>query len=162
MKWNAPGAALKHLRDILLLPLPVTCLIPLAVYRYTPEYIPDYLPVKIMSLSLFCSGVLLFFWSLFHFEKTGKGTLAPWSRKEKLITTGPYRFCRNPMIGGIFLILLAEGLFFRSVPILIWALVFFIINLFFCKFREEPFLEKKFGAEYRKYKSSVPGWWPRI
>lgn len=162
MKWFALGATLKHLRDVLLLPLPVTCLIPLAVYRHTPEYIPDYLPVKIMSLSIFSSGVLLFFWSLILFEKIGKGTLAPWSPKEKLITTGPYRFCRNPMISGIFLILLAEGLFFRSVPILIWAFAFFIINLLFCKFHEEPFLEKKFGDEYRKYKSRVAGWWPRI
>lgn len=162
MKWIALRATLKHLRDILLLPLPVTCLIPLAVYRYTPEYIPDFLPVKIMGLVLFSLGVMLFCWSLFLFEKKGRGTLAPWSPKEKLITTGPYRFCRNPMTGGILLILVAEGLFFRSVPILIWAALFFILNFLFCKFREEPYLEKKFGATYQHYKSKVPGWWPKI
>ena len=39
--------------------------------------------------------------------------------------------------------------------------IFFIINNVFFIAYEEPNLEKRFGDEYRKYKSNVPRWVPR-
>jgi protein-S-isoprenylcysteine O-methyltransferase Ste14 len=111
---------------------------------------------------LFSFGLILFAWTIYLFQKVGRGTLAPWSSKSKLIVTGPYRVCRNPMICGVLLMLIGEGLWFRCPNILIWALVFFIINTMYFIFQEEPFLEKKFGDQYRSYKARVPRWFPKI
>jgi len=92
----------------------------------------------------------------------GKGTLAPWSPKQKLVVAGPYRYCRNPMITGVLCILSAEALFFHSADLLIWMGSFFVFNTLHFVIWEEPDLEEKFGNDYRVYKKHVPRWISRI
>ncbi|MDZ4710086.1 MAG: isoprenylcysteine carboxylmethyltransferase family protein [Saprospiraceae bacterium] len=153
---------IKHLRDIVILTVTALLIVPWLLFRSSPEIIPGYLSIKILSMLLFMSGLSLFSWTVYLFQKIGRGTLAPWSPKSSLITSGPYRVCRNPMICGVLLMLIGEGLWFRCDRILTWAVIFFIINTLFLILREEPFLEKKFGDEYRSYKSRVPRWLPKI
>ncbi|MEP7321172.1 MAG: isoprenylcysteine carboxylmethyltransferase family protein [Saprospiraceae bacterium] len=149
-----------HLRDILLLPGVVTILIPCLIFRYTPEVIPDFIPIKVFAFVVFISGLTLFSWTVSLFQRIAKGTLAPWTDKNKLVIEGPYRYCRNPMITGVLFMLLGEALWLRSLPILTWAFIFFIINTFYFILQEEPFLERKFGDDYRMYKRKVPRWLP--
>lgn len=153
---------IKHLRDIIILPVTVLLIVPWFLFRYSPSVIPGYLSIKIMSILLFISGLALFSWTVYLFQKIGRGTLAPWSPKTKLITSGPYRVCRNPMITGVLMMLIGEGLWFRCDNILTWAVVFFLLNTAYFIFCEEPFLENKFGDEYRLYKSRVSRWWPKL
>ena len=75
---------------------------------------------------------------------------------------GPYRHVRNPMISGVLFILLAEALFFGSLPILAWFTVFLVVNSTYIPLVEEPGLEKRFGEEYIRYKQHVPRWIPRL
>jgi protein-S-isoprenylcysteine O-methyltransferase Ste14 len=117
---------------------------------------------EIFGITLMLSGMILFLYTVILFNNVGKGTLAPWSPKQKLVVSGPYRYCRNPMITGVFFILLGETLFFRSTPILIWSGVFFIINTLYFIISEEPKLLAKFGDEYRAYSVNVPRWIPRL
>jgi len=152
----------RHIRDIIILPVTVLIVVPWWLFQYSPENIPGYFTIKILSFILFILGLSLFAWTVYLFQKIGRGTLAPWSPKSKLVTNGPYRVCRNPMICGVLLMLIGEGLWFRCPNILIWAVVFFTINTIFFILHEEPFLEKKFGDEYRAYKSKVPRWFPKI
>ncbi len=151
---------INHIRDILILPFSVTVVIPYLIYMHTPSLIPGVLAIKILSLILFLTGLVLFSWTIYLFQTLAKGTLAPWTDKQKLVTSGPYQYCRNPMITGVVLILAGEALWFRSMSILIWTCVFIVINTCFFVFREEPFLEQKFGDEYKKYKSKIPRWIP--
>lgn len=95
------------------------------------------------------------------FIRIGKGTLAPWAPTKKLVVTGLYRYVRNPMILGVFIVLLGEALALRSLNILIWAALFFIINTIYFIVFEEPDLENRFGDEYREYKQHVSRWRPR-
>ena len=111
---------------------------------------------------MFLFGAVLFCWTVVLFQSVAEGTLAPWTDKKKLVVIGPYAHCRNPMIAGVLLILISESLWFRSMPILLWASVFFVINTCFFILREEPFLEKKFGDQYRTYKRQVPRWIPKV
>lgn len=153
---------IKHLRDILILPATVLLIVPWLIYRYSPENIPGYMTIKVLSVVVFIAGLLLFSWTVQLFEIIGKGTLAPWSSKTNLVVTGPYKYCRNPMITGVLLMLIGEALWFRCDNILLWAMLFFIINTLYFIYFEEPFLENKFGDAYRQYKSRVPRWLPKF
>lgn len=156
---SAITSSLKHLRDILILPFTVTCVVPYFIYEKGNRF-PGTLFLTILSVFFFSVGLLLFFYTVFLFGTIGKGTLAPWSEKQKLVVVGPYRYCRNPMITGVLLILLGEALFLHSFSVLIWAGIFIICNTIYFVLFEEPALYKKFGEEYAQYKQRVPRWIP--
>lgn len=155
------ASAFAHLRDILILPFTVTCIVPYFIYD-SSERLPESIFFKILGVVIGCSGMVLFVYTVFLFKTIGKGTLAPWSEKQKLIVEGPYRYCRNPMISGVLFVLLGEALFFHSWPILAWALIFFLINTGYFLISEEPALYKKFGEDYKRYKKHVPRWIPHV
>jgi protein-S-isoprenylcysteine O-methyltransferase Ste14 len=60
------------------------------------------------------------------------------------------------MIIGVLIVLIGESVSILSLNILIWALIFFIINNVYFLVYEEPDLEKRFGNEYREYKKTYP------
>jgi protein-S-isoprenylcysteine O-methyltransferase Ste14 len=96
------------------------------------------------------------------FGRFGNGTLAPWQPTQKLVVIGPYRYVRNPMISGVFFILIGESLILHSTSILEWAGLFFLINTTYFILSEEPSLEERFGQDYRQYKRHVGRWIPRL
>jgi protein-S-isoprenylcysteine O-methyltransferase Ste14 len=95
------------------------------------------------------------------FATIGKGTLAPWTPTRKLVVRGVYRHVRNPMISGVFCILLGEALLFGSPNLFTWFMIFVLINITYIPLFEEPGLEKRFGQDYLIYKKNVPRWIPR-
>ena len=151
-----------HLRDILLLPFTVTVIVPYFIYNGKVEFIPNSILIKGLGLLILIPGLTLFLYTIFLFKTRGNGTLAPWSPTQKLVITGPYQYCRNPMITGVLFILLGEALIFYSVPILKWAAAFVVINTFYFLLYEEPSLHKRFGDDYLTYKKNVPRWIPRL
>jgi len=154
---------LKHIRDILILPFTVTVIIPYLIYNPQRLLVSDFIvPFKVFGLLWGATGFFIFLYTVFLFRTIGKGTLAPWTPTQKLVVAGPYRYCRNPMITGVFFILLGETFFLNSVELLQWAGLFFLINTTYFHLKEEPDLEKRFGDEYRIYKKNVPRWIPRI
>ena len=58
--------------------------------------------------------------------------------------------------------LAGEAVFFRSWALAAWLLVFFLANAIYFPLSEEKNLERRFGAQYRVYKSNVPRWLPRL
>ena len=107
-------------------------------------------------------GLPLFVTTIALFARVGRGTLAPWNPPQHMVVVGPYHHVRNPMISGGLFIFFAEALFFGSSPL--WGLlaVFFVLNVIYIPLVEEPGLEKRFGEEYRQYKTHVPRWIPRL
>ena len=95
------------------------------------------------------------------FASVGEGTLAPWDPTLQLVVVGPYRRVRNPMITGVGLVLLGQGLILGSVAILIELAAFAAINAIYMPLMEEPGLERRFGPGYAAYKRAVPRWIPR-
>lgn len=157
-----PPSLLEHARDILILPFTVTIIVPLLLYNPQQTIIPNHIALLVTGLVLMTAGLLLFIYTVFLFRSRGKGTLAPWAPTQKLVVTGPYRYCRNPMITGVFCILAGETMVFHSLNIAIWAVAFFLINTSFFIFYEEPSLLKRFGDDYTIYKKHVPRWIPRL
>jgi protein-S-isoprenylcysteine O-methyltransferase Ste14 len=107
-------------------------------------------------------GLIIMIICISSFIRIGRGTLAPWSPTKKLVVSGLYRYVRNPMILGVWIVLLGEALALKSQNILIWAVSFFIINTIYFIVYEEPDLEDRFGNEYRDYKKHVFRWLPRL
>lgn len=154
----------QQLKAILLLPFMVLVFVPTGLYFLFENSI---IPIKniirlVLGILLLTFGLLLFIQSIILFIKIGKGTLAPWNPTQKLVVMGLYRYTRNPMILGVLLILSAEAFLLNSLPILVWMILFFIINTIYFIKKEEPDLEKKFGEDYREYKKNVPRWFPRF
>ncbi len=142
-----------------ILPVLVTVIIPILIEKH----------IAIFSLAAFIAGLIIINVGLIilvtciaNFIRIGKGTLAPWSPTQKLVIRGLYRYVRNPMITGVWIILLGEALSILSFNIMIWAIIFFIINTIHLRFVEEPDLERKFGDEYKAYKKVVHRWIPRL
>lgn len=152
----------KHVRDILILPFTMTVIVPYLCYDKTQAlFTPNNWLIALGGLMLLI-GLSIFAWTVYLFRTFGKGTLAPWTPTQKLIIRGPYKYCRNPMITGVFSILLGETLILNSVNLLIFAAIFFIINTIYFIFKEEPDLKARFGEDYQKYKENVPRWIPRL
>ena len=61
-----------------------------------------------LALILLIPGIALLLWCVRGFLVSGKGTLAPWDPPRNLVSSGPYRFSRNPMAVGVSLILLGR------------------------------------------------------
>jgi len=89
-----------------------------------------------------------------QFVTVGKGTLAPWNPTQRLVVRGVYRHVRNPMIAGVFLVLLGEAILAASLPLLGWFAFFVIVNAVYIPLVEEPGLVKRFGGDYLAYMAS--------
>ncbi len=76
-----------------------------------------------IALVLLVPGITLLLWCVRDFLVTGKGTLAPWDPPRLLVSSGSYRFSRNPMYVGVSLILLGWSMAFESWNLLVYALI---------------------------------------
>ena len=74
----------------------------------------------------------------------------------KFITTGTYRYSRNPQYFGWFATLFGISLMGRSGLAFLLTIVFVIGIHLYNVWLEEPFLERIFGDEYRLYKLKTP------
>ena len=103
-------------------------------------------------------GLLILLACVREFYVSGKGTLAPWSPPKHLVTSGLYRFSRNPMYIGVLLILAGWTLAFHSRSLAIYTAIvavgFHVRVVFF----EEPYLAAAHGEEFAQYKRRVRRW----
>ena len=89
-----------------------------------------------------------------------KTTINPHNFKHttQLVSTGIFRFSRNPMYLSLLLMLIAWTVWLGNS--LAWlGVIVFILVMNHCQIaREEAYLESKFGDEYRHYKQKVRRW----
>ncbi|MEE9302341.1 MAG: isoprenylcysteine carboxylmethyltransferase family protein, partial [Thiotrichaceae bacterium] len=75
-----------------------------------------------------------------------------------LVTSGMYRYTRNPMYVGLAILLTGWAIYLGSAsPFLLIPLFVFVLTIQQIK-PEEVILEEKFGQEYINYKNSVRRW----
>ena len=75
-----------------------------------------------------------------------------------IVDTGPYRFTRNPIYLGMFLGLIGLAIAFENLWLLPMLVPFALVIRYGVVAREEAYLERKFGDDYRRYRASVRRW----
>jgi protein-S-isoprenylcysteine O-methyltransferase Ste14 len=94
-------------------------------------------------------------WAQFRQQQVA---ICPTEPTAKLITSGAYRFTRNPMYFGVMMMLGGLAFWFGTLPFVLAALAFFlVINLVFCPYEEQK-LATNFGDDYRDYCQRVSRW----
>ena len=119
-------------------------------------HIPFQLPISIFILSV---GILIFINPVLQFIKS-KTTINPIKLEEtnKLVTSGIFKYSRNPMYLGMLMIIISTSIFYLNIYSILTPFLFILwINKFQIK-REEVFLTKKFGKEYLSYKNKTRKW----
>jgi protein-S-isoprenylcysteine O-methyltransferase Ste14 len=108
------------------------------------------------ALAMVSVGSVILLWCVRDFYTAGKGTLAPWAPPQQLVVSGLYRHSRNPMYVGVLAILVGWALMFRSFAHVIYAAAiaaaFYVRVVWF----EEPWLQRRHGAEWDAYRRRVP------
>ena len=119
-----------------------------------------YLPYKhSISLLILLIGIFILINPVFKVIKSTT-TVNPikFKKVNKLVTSGIYKYSRNPIYLGKILIIISTTVFYLNYYSIITPLIFYFwINRFQIK-REEVFLKEKFGKEYLLYCSKTRRW----
>ena len=152
------------IKAMVLFPLNVMAIIPALVLWFSGKFEAyQFSTISIVSGGILVIVGLYIIWiTVSLFTDHGKGTPAPYSPPKILVAIGIYRYVRNPMMIGVWCVLVGEANLFMSGGILIWFLMFFIGSILFVTLWEEGDLERRFGESYREYKRKVPRWIPRM
>ena len=114
---------------------------------------------NLISFIILLIGILILITPIFKFIKS-KTTIDPikFKKVNRLITSGIYKYSRNPMYLGLLMIVMSSSIFYLNIfSITTPMLFYFWINRFQIK-REEIFLTQKFGKEYLSYKNKTRRW----
>ncbi len=102
-------------------------------------------------------GGCLHIWAFREFERAGT-TVEGYKPASTLVTTGPYKYTRNPLYVSMSLMVLGTGLLFDS----LWMIILLVPLNIYIHFsfinREENYLREKFGDDYDAYFLSVRRW----
>jgi protein-S-isoprenylcysteine O-methyltransferase Ste14 len=117
---------------------------------------------QVLGMILAGMGGAIALWCILSFAFIGKGTPALFDPPRRLVVRGPYRIVRNPMYVGASLAVAGAALFYHSLPLLSYALLFGLITHAIVVFYEEPTLRRTFGNDYEIYSAHVGRWWPKL
>tara|TARA_Y100000766_G_scaffold202491_1_gene174518 strand:+ start:131 stop:574 length:444 start_codon:yes stop_codon:yes gene_type:complete len=113
----------------------------------------------LVSILILLIGILILIFPVSKFIKS-KTTIDPikFKKVNKLVTSGIYKYSRNPMYLGLLLIVISSSILYLNIYSVMTPIFFYYwINRFQIK-REEIFLTEKFGKEYVLYMTRTRRW----
>jgi protein-S-isoprenylcysteine O-methyltransferase Ste14 len=114
-------------------------------------------PAIIIGLLLLALGFLLRVWATVYFYDHSMRVISL-EPQGSLITSGPYRFSRNPLyLGGNVFIFFGAALVLGSPTALVATALHLPLMDRFIR-REERQLERQFGEQWQNYKQRVRRW----
>jgi len=120
-----------------------------------PFLVPSIL--RNIGFGLIVVGFLLGIAAFLEFRKA-RTTVDPHGSVSSIVTSGIYRFTRNPIYMGFLLMLIGIPLNSGTY----WGLILVPVFIYFMNSlvieHEEAYLEKKFGDVYTSYKSRMRRW----
>jgi protein-S-isoprenylcysteine O-methyltransferase Ste14 len=110
-----------------------------------------------IAVALIAAGIGIAIAGFRQFRKAGTD-VRPDRPTVALVTGGIYRWSRNPLYIAQVLVYAGIAFGFDS----LWALVLLVPMLIVIRYgvigREEVYLERKFGSDYRRFKAEVRRW----
>src|SRR6266508_3356198 len=125
--------------------------------RFIPLPFTVPIAIKYIGFALVVIGFLLGLCAVIAFRRA-RTTLDPYHPVSNLVTSGIYRFSRNPIYLGFLLMVIGIPLNVGTYWGLILAPIFVLLCNRLVIVREEAYLEKRFGEAYTNYKSRVRRW----
>ena len=114
-------------------------------------------PWNLLGAAPLLLGTVLTFYALRRFGHY-KTTAEPFGVSTALVTSGPFRFTRNPMYVGILLMFSGIACLLGTAgPWLVVPLLGVVFDVIFVQ-QEEKKLEMKFGDDFLRYKAKVRRW----
>lgn len=136
-------------------PLLLLCII-LKIFYSEPFIYSKNFPfyIRIIGSLIFLIGIIIHYYSAYMMIKAFKG--------KKLLTTGPFAICRNPMYSTL-IFMVAPGLSLILNMWLILAEIPVLLLIFFKNIKEEEnYLLEQFKDEYTNYKKHVTRLIPKV
>lgn len=112
---------------------------------------------NILGWALVLLGAVLNFSGAGLFRYLGTAII-PFKPATRLVTSGIYRWTRNPMYLGMAVMYAAIAILFDSLAAVILLPIVLLLIQTQVIAREEAYLERVFGDEYRAYKGRVRRW----
>lgn len=120
------------------------------------EFLPKTLPF-LLGIMVIIISIILVAMAMRSFVKA-KTNIDVRKPTIHIVTTGPYRFTRNPIYLAMTLFVVGIAFWLNE----FWILITLIPTIFMIRYgvikREELYLTKKFGEEYAEYKKSTRRW----
>ena len=143
------------------IPPPLIAMLCVLIIFLSKSIFPSFVFSYKLQLGIFVStiGFLLLIVSIKSFIDN-KTTINPLNLKKStyLVTSGVFRFSRNPMYLGMLLFLLGTTIILNIIGGLIISILFIFYMNFFQIIPEEKALENLFGKNYRNYRKTVRRW----
>ncbi|NQY29085.1 MAG: hypothetical protein HRT69_06395 [Flavobacteriaceae bacterium] len=90
--------------------------------------------------------------------KKGKGTPFPYDKTTKLVQTGVYAYCRNPIQWSFTFLFIPLSMYYESYVLLSGTIISIAYTLGVSNPQEYLDMENRFENKWRTYKKSVPNW----
>jgi protein-S-isoprenylcysteine O-methyltransferase Ste14 len=97
-----------------------------------------------------------------EFVERGRGTPIPYDPPQRLVVSGIYRYCANPMQLGCALTLLAWAGLLRNAWLVVPAAISVVYSAGIAEWDERRDLEERFGSAFTAYRMAVPNWRLRV
>ena|SRR2546428_6385080 len=114
-------------------------------------------PTRILGALLVIASIALAIWGRRTMSAAGTN-INPREPALVLVTNGPFRFSRNPLYLALTGMYAGVALLINGLWTLILVVPLLIVTQVGIVQREERYLERKFGEEYRAYRSRVRRW----
>jgi protein-S-isoprenylcysteine O-methyltransferase Ste14 len=99
--------------------------------------------------------------AVMEFAERGGGTPIPFDPPTRLVTSGMYRYCANPMQLCCALVLGAWAALLRNSWLLLIPLISVVFSAGLARWDEAEDMERRFGEPWRRYREHVRNWIPR-
>ena len=107
-------------------------------------------------------GALIAVWSMIVMHFTKKASVSPFTPPKMVITHGPFKYVRHPMMWAINFVMIGEIFAWRSPMVFMWFLIWIRFSVIYIARHEEPYLVSVFGEEYLAYCKKTPRWFMKL
>jgi protein-S-isoprenylcysteine O-methyltransferase Ste14 len=99
--------------------------------------------------------------AVMEFAERGHGTPLPYDPPQRLVTTGIYRFCANPMQISCAAVMFLWAAMLRNGWLYLAAAMSVFYSAGVAEWDESQDLANRFGGEWKQYRAAVRNWRPR-